>query len=164
MRDEVEAKVNRLPLAYLDGQPRGEMLSRVTNDIDNVGQSMQQTISQLLFNGLTVIGVVVMMISISWRLTLVAMIVLPLMGVLFGVVGPRSQRAFTTQWAKTGRLNARVEESFSGHALVRTYGRTADSREKFDDENDELYRAGLRAQFLSGIMMPVMRVVMMPTP
>ena len=100
-----------------------------------------------------------MMLSVSWRLTLVALIVLPLMGVMFGVIGPRSQRAFTAQWARTGRLNVRVEESFSGHALVRTYGRTADSRARFDAENEELYRAGLRAQFLSGIMMPIMRVV-----
>ena len=159
MRADVEAKIHRLPLSYFDHVQRGELLSRVTNDIDNVTNTLQQSLSSAVTSILTVVGVLAMMISISWRLTLVAMIVLPLMGVLFGVVGPRSQRAFTTQWAKTGRLNARVEESFSGHALVRTYGRTADSREKFDDENDELYRAGLRAQFLSGIMMPVMRVV-----
>ena len=159
LRAEVEAKIHRLPLSYFDRVQRGEMLSRVTNDIDNVTNTLQQSLSGALRAVLTLLGVLGMMLSISWRLTLAALIVLPLMGVLFGVIGPRSQKAFTAQWAKTGRLNVRVEESFSGHALVRTYGRTADSREKFDAENEELYRASLRAQFLSGIMMPILQVI-----
>ena len=159
LRADVEAKIHRLPLSYFDRVQRGELLSRLTNDVDNVANTLQQSLSTAVTSVLTVVGVVAMMLSISWRLTLVALIVLPLMGVMFGVIGPRSQRAFTAQWARTGRLNVRVEESFSGHALVRTYGRTADSRARFDAENEELYRAGLRAQFLSGIMMPIMRVV-----
>ena len=159
LRADVEAKIHRLPLSYFDRVQRGELLSRLTNDVDNVANILQQSLSTAVTSVLTVVGVVAMMLSISWRLTLVALIVLPLMGVMFGVIGPRSQRAFTAQWARTGRLNVRVEESFSGHALVRTYGRTADSRARFDAENEELYRAGLRAQFLSGIMMPIMRVV-----
>ena len=159
LRADVEAKIHRLPLSYFDRVQRGELLSRLTNDVDNVANTLQQSLSTAVTSVLTVVGVVAMMLSISWRLTLVALIVLPLMGVMFGVIGPRSQRAFTAQWARTGRLNVRVEESFSGHALVRTYGRTRDSRERFDAENDELYRAGLRAQFLSGIMMPIMQVV-----
>ena len=159
LRADVEAKIHRLPLSYFDRVQRGELLSRVTNDIDNITNTLQQSLSGALTSVLTVLGVLAMMLSISWRLTLVALIVLPLMAVVFGVIGPRSQRAFTVQWARTGRLNVRVEESFSGHALVRTYGRTQDSRERFDAENDELYRAGLRAQFLSGIMMPIMQVV-----
>ena len=159
LRADVEAKIHRLPLSYFDRVQRGELLSRLTNDVDNVANTLQQSLSTAVTSVLTVVGVVAMMLSISWRLTLVALIVLPLMGVMFGVIGPRSQRAFTAQWARTGRLNVRVEESFSGHALVRTYGRTQDSRERFDAENDELYRAGLRAQFLSGIMMPIMQVV-----
>lgn len=159
MRADVEAKIHRLPLSYFDRVQRGELLSRVTNDIDNVASTLQQSLSTALTSVLTVVGVLAMMLSISWKLTLVAMVVLPLMGLVFGVVGPRSQKAFTVQWARTGRLNVRVEESFSGHALVRTYGRTRETRERFDDENEELYRAALRAQFLSGIMMPIMQVV-----
>mgnify|MGYP000878188802 CR=1 FL=1 len=159
LRSDVEAKIHHLPLSYFDRVQRGELLSRVTNDIDNITNTLQQSLSGALTSVLTVLGVLAMMLSISWRLTLVALIVLPLMAVIFGVIGPRSQRAFTVQWARTGRLNVRVEESFSGHALVRTYGRTQDSRESFDADNDELYRAGLRAQFLSGIMMPIMQVV-----
>ena len=159
LRADVEAKIHHLPLSYFDRVQRGELLSRVTNDIDNITNTLQQSLSGALTSILTVLGVLAMMMSLSWRLTLVALIVLPLMAVIFGVIGPRSQRAFTVQWARTGRLNVRVEESFSGHALVRTYGRTQDSRESFDADNDELYRAGLRAQFLSGIMMPIMQVV-----
>ncbi|MDO4243650.1 MAG: ABC transporter ATP-binding protein [Actinomyces sp.] len=159
LRAEVEAKIHRLPLSYFDRVQRGELLSRVTNDIDNVANTLQQSLASALSSILTVLGVLVMMLSISWRLTLVALIVLPLMAVLFGIIGPRSQKAFTVQWAKTGRLNSRVEESFSGHALVRTYGRTAESRAEFDQDNEDLYRASLRAQFLSGIMMPIMQVV-----
>ena len=159
LRADVEAKIHHLPLSYFDRVQRGELLSRVTNDIDNITNTLQQSLSGALTAILTVLGVLAMMLSISWKLTLAMLIILPLMAVIFGVIGPRSQKAFTVQWAKTGRLNVRVEESFSGHALVRTYGRMRDSRERFDAENEELYRAGLRAQFLSGIMMPIMQVI-----
>ncbi|MFT4052823.1 MAG: ABC transporter ATP-binding protein, partial [Microbacterium sp.] len=148
-----------LPLSYFDRVQRGELISRVTNDIDNITQTMQQSLSNALTNLLTVVGVLVMMFSISWQLALVALVALPLMGVLFGIIGPRSQKAFATQWRKVGRLNARVEESFSGHALVRVYGRERDAREKFQAENEELYRAAFTAQFLSGLMMPVMMFI-----
>ena len=159
LRADVEAKIHHLPLSYFDRVQRGELLSRVTNDIDNITNTLQQSLSGALTAILTVLGVLAMMLSISWKLTLAALVILPLMAVMFGVIGPRSQKAFTVQWAKTGRLNVRVEESFSGHALVRTYGRMRDSRERFDAENEELYRAGLRAQFLSGLMMPIMQVI-----
>ena len=159
LRADVEAKIHHLPLSYFDRVQRGELLSRVTNDIDNITNTLQQSLSGALTAILTVLGVLAMMLSISWKLTLAMLIILPLMAVIFGVIGPRSQKAFTVQWAKTGRLNVRVEESFSGHALVRTYGRMRDSRERFDAENEELYRAGLRAQFLSGLMMPIMQVI-----
>ena len=159
LRADVEAKIHHLPLSYFDRVQRGELLSRVTNDIDNITNTLQQSLSGALRAILTVLGVLAMMLSISWKLTLAALVILPLMAVMFGVIGPRSQKAFTVQWAKTGRLNVRVEESFSGHALVRTYGRMRDSRERFDAENEELYRAGLRAQFLSGLMMPIMQVI-----
>ena len=159
LRADVEAKIHHLPLSYFDRVQRGELLSRVTNDVDNITNTLQQSLSGAVRAILTVLGVLAMMLSISWKLTLAALVILPLMAVMFGVIGPRSQKAFTVQWAKTGRLNVRVEESFSGHALVRTYGRMRDSRERFDAENEELYRAGLRAQFLSGLMMPIMQVI-----
>ena len=159
LRAQVEDKVHRLPLSYFDTVQRGELLSRLTNDVDNVTNTLQQSLSSALTSILTVVGVLGMMFSISWKLALVALIIFPLMGVVFGVIGPRSQKAFTHQWARTGKINTRVEESFSGHALVQVYGRTDSVREAFGAENEELFRASLRAQFLSGIMMPVMLVI-----
>ena len=159
LRAQVEDKVHRLPLSYFDTVQRGELLSRLTNDVDNVTNTLQQSLSGALTAILTVVGVLGMMFSISWKLALVALIMFPLMGVVFGVIGPRSQKAFTHQWARTGKINTRVEESFSGHALVQVYGRTESVREAFAAENEELFRASLRAQFLSGIMMPVMLVI-----
>ena len=159
LREQVEAKINRLPLSYFDRVQRGELISRVTNDIDNITQTMQQSLSTAVTNVLTVVGVLVMMFSISWQLAIVALVALPLMAVVFGIIGPKSQKAFNTQWRKVGRLNARVEESFSGHALVRVYGREKDSREKFQEENEDLYQAAFKAQFLSGLMMPAMMFI-----
>ena len=159
LRAQVEDKVHRLPLSYFDTVQRGELLSRLTNDVDNVTNTLQQSLSSALTSILTVVGVLGMMFSISWKLALVALIMFPLMGVVFGVIGPRSQKAFTHQWARTGKINTRVEESFSGHALVQVYGRTTSVREAFAAENEELFRASLRAQFLSGIMMPIMLVI-----
>jgi ATP-binding cassette subfamily B protein len=159
LREAVETKINRMPLSYFDKVQRGELLSRVTNDIDNITQTMQQSLSGALTAVLTVVGVLIMMFSISWQLALVALVSLPLMAVIFGVIGPKSQKAFGIQWRKMGRLNARVEESFSGHALVKVFGREQDSREKFKAENEELYQASFKAQFLSGIIMPAMMFV-----
>ncbi len=159
LRAQVEDKVHRLPLSYFDTVQRGELLSRLTNDVDNVTNTLQESLSGALTAILTVVGVLGMMFSISWKLALVALLMFPLMGVVFGVIGPRSQTAFTHQWARTGKINTRVEESFSGHALVQVYGRTASVREAFAAENEELFRASLRAQFLSGIMMPIMLVI-----
>jgi ATP-binding cassette subfamily B protein len=159
LREAVEAKINRMPLSYFDKVQRGELLSRVTNDIDNITQTMQQSLSGALTAVLTVVGVLIMMFSISWGLALVALVSLPLMVVIFGVIGPKSQKAFGIQWRKMGRLNARVEESFSGHALVKVFGREEDSRERFKAENEELYQASFKAQFLSGIIMPAMLFV-----
>ncbi|MCU1507329.1 MAG: multidrug transporter ATP-binding protein, partial [Microbacteriaceae bacterium] len=159
LREAVEAKINRMPLSHFDKVQRGELLSRVTNDIDNITQTMQQSLSGALTAVLTVVGVLIMMFSISWQLAIVALVSLPLMAVIFGVIGPKSQKAFGIQWRKMGRLNARVEESFSGHALVKVFGREQDSREKFKAENEELYQASFKAQFLSGIIMPAMMFV-----
>ena len=159
LREDVEAKLNRLPLSYFDKVQRGELISRVTNDIDNITQTMQQSLSGALTSVLTVVGVLVMMFSISWQLALVALVALPLMAVIFGVIGPKSQKAFSVQWRKVGRLNARVEESFSGHALVQVFGRDADSRAQFAKDNDDLFDASFKAQFLSGIIMPGMTFI-----
>ena len=159
LREDVEAKLNRLPLSYFDKVQRGELISRVTNDIDNITQTMQQSLSGALTSVLTVVGVLVMMFSISWQLALVALVALPLMAVIFGIIGPKSQKAFSVQWRKVGRLNARVEESFSGHALVQVFGRDADSRAQFAKDNDDLFDASFKAQFLSGIIMPGMTFI-----
>ncbi|HWV48760.1 MAG TPA: ABC transporter ATP-binding protein [Microbacterium sp.] len=159
LREDVEAKINRLPLAYFDKVQRGELISRVTNDIDNITQTMQQSLSGALTSVLTVVGVLVMMFSISWQLALVALVAIPLMGVIFGVIGPRSQKAFGSQWRKVGRLNARVEEAFSGHALVKVFGREQDALRRFQEENEELYQASFKAQFLSGVIMPAMQFI-----
>jgi len=159
LRESVESKINRLPLAYFDKVQRGELISRVTNDIDNITQTMQQSLSTVVTSVLTVVGVLIMMFSISWQLAIVALVALPLMAVIFGIIGPKSQKAFGIQWRKVGRLNARVEESFSGHALVKVFGREADSRAKFQVENEELFEASFKAQFLSGMIMPGMMFV-----
>jgi len=159
LRERVEAKINRLPLSYFDKVQRGDLISRVTNDIDNITQTMQQSLSGALTAVLTVVGVLVLMFSISWQLALVALVALPLMAVIFGVIGPRSQKAFGIQWRKVGRLNARVEEAFSGHALVKVFGREKDALDKFKAENEELFQASFKAQFLSGIIMPAMTFV-----
>lgn len=159
LRKDVEAKINKVPLSYLDGQPRGELLSRVTNDIDNIGQSMQQTISQLLVNGLTVIGVIVMMLTISWWLTLVAMIAIPIVMLVTGQVMKRSQKLFIAQWGHTGALNAQIEETFSGHELVKVFGRQHEVDAAFDGTNEQLTTVSWRAQFVSGLVMPIMMFV-----
>ena len=126
MRSDVEDKVNALPLSYFDKQPRGELLSRVTNDIDNISQSLQQTMSQLLTSLLTVVFVVIMMFSISWQLALVALVTVPITMFVTGAVMKRSQGMFIDQWRRTGKLNAHIEETFSGQALVKVFGRQAE--------------------------------------
>ena len=159
MRADVEDKVNRLPLSYFDRQPRGELLSRVTNDIDNISQTLQQTMSQLLTSLLTVVAVLSMMFWISPVLALVALVSVPIsMALTKGVMG-RSQGLFVTQWRRTGRLNAHIEETFSGHDLVKVFGRRRHAEEVFAEENDELYAASFGAQFVSGLIMPLMMFV-----
>ncbi|GAA1076404.1 ABC transporter ATP-binding protein [Tsukamurella spumae] len=155
LRREVEEKLNRLPLSYFDKQPRGELLSRVTNDIDNLGQSLTQALSQLIVSAFTVIGVLVMMLVVSPLLTAVAVVVIPLIVVFAGQIMKRSQKHFVAQWKSTGSLNAQVEEAFTGHDLVTVYGRGAALEERFAAENDALMHASYRAQFLSGLVMPI---------
>ena len=159
LREEVEAKINRLPLSYFDKMQRGELLSRVTNDIDNVSQSLQQTLSQLLTSLLTVIGVLVMMFVTSWLLALVALVTIPLTFLITALIAKRSQKLFVAQWAHTGELNAQIEETFTGHALVKVFGRQREVETAFKSKNEQLYEASFGAQFVSGMIMPAMMFV-----
>jgi ATP-binding cassette subfamily B protein len=148
-----------VPLSYIDEQPRGELLSRVTNDIDNIGQSLQQTLSQLLTSLLTVIGVLVMMFVVSPLLALIALVTIPLSILTTRLIATRSQRLFIQQWKHTGELNAHVEEAFTGHELVRVFGRHREVELEFQRRNEALYDASFGAQFVSGIIMPMMMFI-----
>ena len=159
LRSDVEDKLHRLPLRYFDTQPRGELLSRVTNDIDNLQQTMQQTFSQMLNSVLTLLGVLTMMVIISPLLAIIALVSVPLSVVVTRLVAKRSQPLFVNQWAHTGRLNAHVEESFTGHAVVRAFGRQDEAEEVFRERNDELYQASLGSQFLSGLILPAITFI-----
>ncbi len=159
MREQVADKLHRLPLSYFDKQPRGELLSRVTNDIDNIAQTLQQTLAQLVNALLTVLGVLIMMVLISPVLTLVALVTIPLSAFLAAVIGKRSQKLFAAQWKHTGELNGQVEEAFTGHAIVKVFGRSTEMEAEFTAKNEELYKASFGAQFVSGIIMPVMFLV-----
>lgn len=159
LREEVQGKLNRLPLTYFDKVQRGEVLSRVTNDVDNISQSLQQTLSQLLTSLLTVIGVIVMMFVISPILALVSLITVPLTLVITAVIAKRSQKLFVAQWAHTGELNAQIEETFTGHALVKVFGRQREVEQRFLEKNEQLYTASFGAQFVSGIIMPAIMFV-----
>ncbi|RAX47983.1 ABC transporter ATP-binding protein [Arthrobacter sp. AQ5-05] len=159
LRQDVEEKINRLPLGYYDKMQRGELLSRVTNDIDNVAQSLQQTFSQMVTSLLTVIGVLVMMLLVSPILTVVAAVTIPLTIVITAQVAKRSQKMFVAQWKHTGELNADIEENYTGHALVKVFGRQRETNAVFDAKNDQLYKASFGAQFVSGIIQPSMMFV-----
>ncbi len=154
LRDDVESKLHRLPLEYFDSQPRGELLSRVTNDVDNVQQSLQQTLSQLLTSLLTVVGVLVMMFVVSPLLAVVALVAIPLSLLVTKQIAKRSQKLFIAQWTHTGALNAQIEEAFTGHELVKVFGREKEVEEAFQRKNDELFQASFGAQAVSGIIMP----------
>ena len=156
MRREVGDKINRLPLNYFDRSPRGELLSRVTNDIDNISQTLQQTMSQLMTSLLTVVAVLGMMVWISPLLALVALVSVPLSLLVTRAIMQRSQGQFVAQWRRTGHLNAQIEEAYSGHALVKVFGRQAEIEKTFAEENDELYKVSFGAQFVSGLIMPAM--------
>ena len=159
LRERVEAKINRLPLSYFDTRQRGDVMSRTTNDVDNVQQALQQSLSSLFNAMLTVVGILVMMFAISWQLALVALLAIPLTGLAMAVVGTRSQKQFTTQWRATGDVNGHVEESFSGHDVAVIFGRTDQLREQFDERNEELAGAAQKAQFLANSMHPIMQFV-----
>jgi len=156
LRSDVEDKLNRLPLPYFDRQPRGEVLSRVTNDIDNIAQSLQQTLSQLLTSLLMVVGVLALMFVISWELALIALVIVPVSIITTQRIAKRSQKQFVAQWAHTGALNGQIEEAFTGHEVVKVFGRQREVEAAFVAKNDELFKASFGAQFVSGTIMPAM--------
>jgi len=159
LRADVEDKLSRLPLQFFDRQPRGELLSRVTNDIDNVAMSLQQTISQLLSSVLTVVGVLVMMFVVSPLLAVIMLVTVPLSVVIATQVAKRSQKQFVAQWANTGSLNGHIEEVFTGHELVKVFGRQREVEEVFRQRNDALFQASFSAQFISGLILPAMTFI-----
>ncbi|MBW5252969.1 ABC transporter ATP-binding protein [Streptomyces poriferorum] len=159
LREDIQTKLSRLPLSYFDRAKRGEVLSRATNDIDNISQTMQQTMGQLINSLLTIVGVLVMMFWISPLLALVALVTVPLSVVVAAKVGKRSQPQFVQQWKVTGKLNAHIEEMYTGHTLVKVFGRQDESARDFAEQNEALYEAGFKAQFNSGIMQPLMMFV-----
>ncbi|WP_439677695.1 ABC transporter ATP-binding protein [Embleya sp. MST-111070] len=159
LREQAETKLSRLPLNYFDKQPRGEVLSRTTNDIDNIAQTLQQAMGQIVRSLLTIVGVLVMMFWISPLLALVALISVPTSILVTVVIGKRAQPQFVKQWSSTGKLNAHIEEMYTGHALVKVFGRQKESAEVFDKHNEALYTAGFKAQFISGLIQPAMSFV-----
>jgi ATP-binding cassette subfamily B protein len=159
LREQVQAKLSRLPLSYFDRQPRGEILSRVTNDIDNLAQSMQQTLSQIVTSVLTIAGVLIMMFVISPLLALIALVTVPVSVFLVARIGKRAQPQFVRQWATTGELNGHIEEMYTGHSLVKVFGQGEAALGTFTGHNDKLFGASFRAQFISGTIQPVMMFV-----
>ena len=156
LREEVERKLNHLPLSYIDRQPRGDLLSRVTNDIDNLSQSLQQTTSQILTSLLTLIGVTIMMFTISPLLALIALTTVPISVLLMKYIGGKARPRFMAQWRHTGDLNAQAEEVFSGHAIVKSFGRQREAEARFREDNDQLYEASFSAQFMANLIQPAM--------
>jgi ATP-binding cassette subfamily B protein len=156
LREDIQAKLSRLPLSYFDKRQRGEVLSRATNDVDNIGQTLQQSMGQLINSLLTIIGVLVMMFWVSPLFALVALVTVPLSFVIATRVGKRSQPHFVAQWRTTGKLNAHIEEMYTGHTLVKVFGRQEESARQFAEENERLYEAGFKSQFNSGVMQPLM--------
>jgi len=159
LRAEVQAKLSRLPLAYFDRQPHGEILSRVTNDIDNIAMSLSQTLSQILGALLNVVGVLIALVVISPLLAIIALVTVPISVMLTAAIAKRSQRRFVAQWAHIGALNGQIEEAFTGHALVKVFGRRREIEQRFGKKNEELFETAFRAQFISSIIMPAINFI-----
>lgn len=155
LRRDVQAKIDRMPLSEIDSRTRGDLLSRVTNDIDNLAQSLQQTMSQLITSVATIIGVLVMMFVLSWHLALIAVVTVPVTGWATMMIAKRAQPHFQRQWRATGELGGRVEEAFTGHELATAFNAQGRLREEFDEVNEELFRTSFRSQFISGTIMPM---------
>ena len=156
LRADVEEKIHRLPLRYFDANARGDLLSRVTNDVDNISQSMQQTIGQLILSLLTITGILIMMLWISPLLALIAVLTVPAALIVTAAIAKRSKPHFVDQWKYTGQVNAQVEEAYTGHELVKVFGRSAEVEAEFDKRNEDMFQSSFRAQFISGLVMPAM--------
>jgi ATP-binding cassette subfamily B multidrug efflux pump len=159
LRADVDAKLMRVPLAYFDRQPHGEVLSRVTNDIDNVAMALQQTLSQILIALLTAVGILVMLVVISPLLAAIALVTVPISVTVTARIGKRAQAGFIAQWKHVGTLNGQIEEAFTGHTLVKVFGRRKQVEARFAAKNDELFDAGFKAQFVSSLIMPAINFV-----
>ena len=159
MRRDVNEKLCRLPLSFYDARTHGEILSRVTNDVDNIANTLQQSLTQIISSVVTMVGILVMMLTISPLLTLITIVVIPLALVVTRVIAPRSQKHFAEQWKSLGELNGHVEEMYSGHAIVKAFGHQRKAIQKFNTVNDRLYGASWRAQFISGLLMPLMMFI-----
>ncbi|HEX7463940.1 MAG TPA: ABC transporter ATP-binding protein, partial [Actinomycetota bacterium] len=159
MREEVDLKLARLPLKYFDDHPRGDLLSRVTNDIDNISGTLQQSLSQIVTSVLTIVGVLIMMLTISPLLALISLVAVPVSLVVTMLIVSRSQKQFTAQWERTGDVDGYIEEVFTGHTIVKVFGKQRRAIESFDEQNQGLYEASFRAQFISGIIPPSMMFI-----
>jgi ATP-binding cassette, subfamily B, multidrug efflux pump len=159
LRGKVQSKLTRLPLSYFDRQPRGEILSRVTNDIDNISQTLQQTLSQMVTSLLTIVGVLVVMFIISWLLALIALVTVPLSIFIATKIGKRAQPNFVDQWRTTGQMNGHIEEMYTGHSLVKLFGRRHEAEAVFRQHNESLYQSSFKAQFVSGLIQPAMTLI-----
>ncbi|MBW4095716.1 MAG: ABC transporter ATP-binding protein [Acidobacteria bacterium] len=159
LRRNIEDKLDVLPMSHFQETSRGDVLSKVTNDIDNLAQTLNQTLTQLLVSVLTVVGVLVMMFSISWQLALIALVSVPLMAYITVTIAKRSAVQFGKQWATMGKLNGHIEEIFTGHEIVKAFGQQRQAISTFAASNEELFRSSSKAQFISGIIMPAMNFV-----
>ena len=155
LRGRLAAKVHRLPMGYFDRVTHGDVLSRVTNDVDTLGQSLNQSLSQVVTSLSTAVGVAVMMLSISWQMTLAALLILPMSGILMGLVVRKSQKYFVGQQRYMGELNGQVEEMYAGHVVVKAFGAQESAERAFASVNEKLYRSAWKSQFLSGLMQPI---------
>lgn len=159
MRKEISEKINRMPMKYFESRTYGEVLSRITNDVDTLGMGLNQSITQIITSVATIIGVLVMMLSISPLMTLIALVVLPVSGICVSVVVKKSQKYFVTQQEYLGRINGQVEESYGGHLVIKAYNKESEMVDQFDQTNEVLYKSAWKSQFLSGIMMPIMQFI-----
>lgn len=159
MRRDVDDKLARLPLSFFDSKTHGEILSRVTNDVDNIAGTLQQSVTQVISSVVTIVGVIVMMLTISPLLTLITLGVIPLTLVVTMVIAPRSQKHFKEQWKQVGELNGHVEEMYTGHVIVKAFGHEKESIHRFNEVNEKLYGASWKAQFISGLLFPLMSFV-----
>ncbi len=159
LRKQLAAKVHRLPMSYFDHVTHGDVLSRVTNDVDTLGQSLNQSLSQIVSSATTAVGVLAMMLSISWQMTLITLCILPLSAILMGLVVKKSQKYFVGQQKYLGEANGQVEEIFSGHVVVKAFNAQDDAAQEFDRTNAMLYRSAWKSQFLSGLMQPITSLI-----